>query len=129
MFLGKNTSSHGGNARSQGGISPLTYQSYRGTLQRSHQDVHSGGGNGQQTTGIQDTIDPLALTPIPLTQPDNSSLATMVISVLEDSYSDPTAIKESPLYPGIAFIKDKPSDLGLKEVTGKQSRMETKKGH
>jgi len=63
---------------------------------------------------------------VPLVQPDISS----VISVLEDSSLDPSV--PSPIIPApsstpLVTIKDKASDLGLKDITNTASWIDTKK--
>jgi hypothetical protein len=64
-----------------------------------------------------------APTPIPSPQQDtSSSLDTFIILILEDSSSDPRG-KASP----VLVIKDKPSDLGLNEITDKELWIEAKK--
>jgi hypothetical protein len=62
---------------------------------------------------------------IPLTQPDVSS----AISVLGDSSSDPTVPDPTPPAPPPAgvTIKDKALDLGLKDITNKDSWINAKK--
>jgi hypothetical protein len=62
--------------------------------------------------------------PIPLAQPDASSgLNSSVISVLEDSLVGP---KNNA--PSLTLaIKDKPSNLGLKDITDKDSWIEARK--
>jgi hypothetical protein len=58
---------------------------------------------------------------VPLAQPDVSS----AISVLEDSSSNPSI--PNPLAPPALTIKDKASDLGLKNVVDKASWIDAKK--
>jgi hypothetical protein len=62
---------------------------------------------------------------IPLAQPDISSAT----SALGDSSSDPTAPDPTPPAPppAVVTIKDKASDLGLKDITNKDSWINTKK--
>jgi hypothetical protein len=62
-----------------------------------------------------------APTPIPLPQLNVSSDAT-VESILEDSSTHPT-LKDPP----VLFIKDKPANLSIKEITDKASWIEAKK--
>jgi hypothetical protein len=59
---------------------------------------------------------------VPLAQPDASS-------VLDDSSSDPSVPVPAPPTPSpvVTFIKDKASDLGLKDITDKDSWIEAKK--
>ncbi len=63
---------------------------------------------------------------VPLVQPDISS----VIFVLEDSSLDPSIpspIIPAPLSTPLVTIKDKASDLGLKDITDKDSWIDAKK--
>jgi hypothetical protein len=63
------------------------------------------------------------MNPVPLAQPDSSlGFSTSVISVLEDSSAVPKIKATNAL-----VIKDKPSNLGLKDITNKKSWIEGRK--
>jgi hypothetical protein len=65
-----------------------------------------------------------ATTPVPLAQPDLSlGSSSSVILVLEDSSATPTKVKGTIAQ----VIKDKPSDLGLKDITNKDSWIKARK--
>jgi len=58
------------------------------------------------------------MTPVPLAQPNLSSRSSsLVILVLKDSSATPTKVKGTTAL----VIKDKPSDLGLKDIIDKDS--------
>ncbi len=57
---------------------------------------------------------------VPLEQPD----INLVVSILEDSSSNPfipSPTTSSPLAAAVVSIKDKAADLGLKDITDKES--------
>jgi hypothetical protein len=92
--------------------------------------LHSLGGatRAHPTPDIKSTSTTKSSDPVvvPLVQPDISS----AISVLEDSSlapSIPSPIIPAPLSTPILTIKDKASDLGLKDITNKDSWIDTKK--
>ncbi len=65
-----------------------------------------------------------ARTPVPLAQPDLSlGSSSLVILVLKDSSATPTMVKGTTAL----VIKDKPSDLGLKDITNKDSWIKASK--
>jgi hypothetical protein len=117
----------GGSMGTYGRVSPTTHHSYWG----AQYTVPMGGAQwGGQLRGILPSISgqsvPLASctpTPIMPPQPDTrSSLATLVVSIFEDSSSDPRV----KVYP-VLVIKDKPSGLSLKEITDKELWIKAKK--
>jgi hypothetical protein len=107
-----------------GGISQYPPQLSGGMIHCSNGGDPRGGTAPEHSAfDIQLIRSSHAPTPIPSPQPDtNSSLATLVVSVLEDSTSDPR-VKASP----ILVIKDKLSDLGLKEIMDNELWIEAKK--
>ena len=92
-------------------------------------------GGGQPSSGnfappldilSTSTTDTPALAFVPLAQPGVS----LAISILGDSSSDPTPppAPPAPVAPPVVLsIKDKASDLGIKDVMDKESWMEAKK--
>ena len=128
-------SSHG----SYGGFSPLTYHG-SGSLGGGVRSRMGGGltagnmGGGLVAGGAAPAYPALETFPLsshsgtpapafaPLAQPDVTSSAT---SILEDSLSDPPA--PTPTASSVVIIKDKASDLGLKDIVDKQSWIDAKK--
>jgi hypothetical protein len=125
IFMGGNPAGPSG---SHGGMSPLTHRGSGST----------GGGAsvaGSRSLGgvSQAQLDVLSISTtrspdpifIPLAQPNVSS----AISVLGESSSDPTVPDptSSAPPPAVVTIKDKASDLGLKDITDKDSWINAKK--
>jgi hypothetical protein len=121
-----------GGSRGSRGVSPLTHNSYGGPYGTY------GGGHDSFPMGGRPPVAPLppqfevlstkassqARTPVPLAQPDLSSgSSSLVISVLKDSSATPTKVKGTTAL----IIKNKPSDLGLKDITDKDSWIEARK--
>jgi hypothetical protein len=117
--------SMGGSQGSQG-VSPLTHISYGGpygTYGRGHDSFPIGGRPPVAPLPPQFEVLSMAAssqvtTPVPLAQPDLSlGSSSSVILVLKDSSATPTKVKGTTAL----VIKDKPSDLGLKDITNRGS--------
>jgi hypothetical protein len=119
---------------SHGGVSPLTFHgsgSKRGASSIAVGSRNAGNMGGALPPPLFDIlrISTMAsqITPFfPLAQPEDASSA---ISILGDSSSDPPppALKPSAVTPPVLFIKDKASNLGIKDVTDKETWTEAKK--
>jgi hypothetical protein len=128
ILMGGNPAGHSG---SHGGMSPLTHRGSGsvggGVLVAGS---HSMGGMGDASQVPLDILsisttrspDPVF---VPLAQPNTGS----AISVLGNLSSDPSAPPPTPPTPSPAVItiKDKALDLGLKDITDKDSWIEAKK--
>ena len=117
-----------GQGGSYGGMSPLTFRN-SGSVSGAASIARSrsmGGVGGASAVPLQifstSTMVSQASSFVPLAQPDASS-------VLDDSSSDPSVPVPAPPTPSpvVTFIKDKASDLGLKDITDKDSWIEAKK--
>jgi hypothetical protein len=109
----------GGYMGTYGEVSPITHHSYGGEQCTVQMEDASMGGTapGHSAFDIQLIRSSSTPTPIPPPQLDtSSSLATSVVSILKDSSSDPRV----EVFPFLV-IKDKRSNLGLKEITNKES--------
>ncbi len=125
IFIGGNPAGPSG---SHGGMSPLTHRGSGSTGGRA-----SAAGSCSMGGASQAPLDVLSISTtrspnpifIPLAQPNVSS----AISVLGDSSLDPTVPDPTPPapLPAVVTIKDKASDLGLKDITDKDSWINAKK--
>jgi hypothetical protein len=106
------------------GVSPLTHNSYGGpygTYSGGHDSFPMGGRPPvaplpPQFEVLSTAASSQAMTPVPLAQPNLSSRSSsLVILVLKDSSATPTKVKDTTTL----IIKDKPSDLGHKDITNK----------
>ncbi len=116
------------------GISPLTHNSYGGpygTYGGGHDSIPMGGRPPVAPLPPQFEVLPMAAssqatTLVPLAEPDLSlGSRSLVTSVLKDSSATPTKVKGTTAL----VIKDKPSDLGLKDITDKDFLDRGKEDH
>ena len=125
IHMGGNMAGQGGN---YGGMSPLTFRnsgsvSGGASIARSRSMGGVGGASEVPLEIFSTSATVSQASPfVPLVQPDASS-------VLDDSSSDPSVPVPAPPTPSpvVTFIKDKASDLGLKDITDKDSWIEAKK--
>ena len=119
---------------SHAGMSPLTFRGSNSVMGGASLGGASAMGGGPRV--ILPSVDILSISTtaspappfIPFAQPDLGSS----VSVLDDSSSDPTppaTVPPPPVdpTPPIVSIKDKASDLGIKDVTDRDSWIEAKK--
>ena len=121
---------------SYGGMSPLTFRGSTSVIGGASIGGGSAMGGGPPVPldilSISTTASP-APAFVPLVQPDVGS----TVSVLGDSSSDPTppaipppaamALPPPAATPAVLTIKDKASDLGIKDVTDKETWLDAKK--
>jgi hypothetical protein len=127
VFMGGNH----GNLGSHGGMSPLTYRGsglMGGGASVAGLRSLGGAARAHPTPDIKSTSTTRSSDPVvvPLVQPNISS----AISILEDSSLDPSIPSPSIPAPSptpILMIKDKVSDLGLKDIIDKDSWIDAQK--